>query len=188
MAPLIFVTCSSKGVSTSMYTYGMLLYTSCTTCLNLSIFCVALSHSNMIFLYSICIIALSSVTLTNSVAVDSAWNWISCVALFYNLCSTFNSICDNTNSMWLNSCTLSYIYVIGNSIDLVDIFMIRCYVDVDDGWDVIDRDSIVFVVLSICYSFVVHTGAILVASKIWHNVAICACTFMCISSYFYVAH
>jgi len=187
MASLIFVTWSSKGVSASISTSRILLYTSFTSYFNLFVLCVASSRSSMSLLYFLCSASLSTVTLTNSIVVNYACNWISCVTLVCKICSTFNGNCDNTKSIWLNACAHSCIYVVGNFMASIDIFIIWDFVDVDNGWDVVSRDSLVFVLIYVCLSFFVRTGTIFVDSEIWHNVAKCACTFMCISSYLCVA-
>jgi hypothetical protein len=140
-------------------------------------------RSSMILLYSACSASLSATTLTNSIEFDYVCNWISYVTLVCKLCSMFNNNCDNTKSIWVNFCTCSCIYDVGNSIAHVDFFMIRCSIVVD-GCDVVGHDSVVFVVLSVCSFFIVQTGIILVDSKIWRSVAICAYTFVCISSCF----
>jgi hypothetical protein len=109
------------------------LYTSCTVCCDLVVFCASSSHSSMSLPYFACGTSLSAVTLANSIEVDYARNWISCVTLVCKLCSTFTGNCDNTKSMWLNACAHSCIYVVGNSMASDNIFMIHLSTNVDNG-------------------------------------------------------
>jgi hypothetical protein len=99
MASLIFVTFSSKGLSYSICTYGILLYTSFTSSCSLSLFCVASSHSSMSLFYSMWSASFPIVTLKNSIEIDYVCNSISFVTLVCKLCSTFNGNCDNTKSI-----------------------------------------------------------------------------------------
>jgi hypothetical protein len=162
MDSIIFVTLFYKGVSTSIDTSRNLLYTSFTSYCSLVVLCMTSSHSSMSLLYSACSASLSAFTLANSIEVKFACNWISCVTLVCKLYNTFMGNCDNTKSIWLNSCMFSCIYVMGNSMAPTDIFMIQFFVDVGGGCDVVGQDSILFIVLSICSYYVLWDGIILV--------------------------